>query len=227
MHARAWFGVGLALLMVAFIAVVVVRSRVRGRTATRPTRFDAPAAAEPPARADAPSRRPDEPAEPQEPSPLDDPQARMWASVDLNALQAELPDNIYWKMAVPTKDPAILEAREAERERWNVEYGKVLSNTATAGEVDAYYAHRYKLSSDYVELATLLLNDYGERLPQRDVALLKLAIEMHLARLEEIPRQIVEAHERREAHEAARRDWLEQQKAFGQPVPPDPPADFH
>ena len=44
--------------------------------------------------------------------------------------------------------------------------------------------------------------------------LLKLAIELHAARLEEIPRKIEEAHERRKAHEAARRAWLEDQKAF-------------
>jgi len=30
-----------------------------------------------------------------------------WAAVDLHALQVELPDNLYWKMAVPTKDQAI------------------------------------------------------------------------------------------------------------------------
>jgi hypothetical protein len=137
-----------------------------------------------------------------------------WSVVDLNALQKELPDNLYWKMASPTKDPAVIEARDAERARWNVEYGKVLSNTATADEVDAYYAYRYRLSSDYVQFATYLLADYGDDLAPRDVGLLKVAIELHLARLEEIPRQIAEAHERREAHDAARRAWLESEAAF-------------
>jgi hypothetical protein len=55
---------------------------------------------------------------------------------------------------------------------------------------------------------------YGDKLPKRDVGLLKLAIDMHMARLEEIPRQLAEAHQRREAHDAARRAWLEEQKAF-------------
>ena len=137
-----------------------------------------------------------------------------WSVVDLNVLRKELPDNLYWKMASPTSDPAVIEARDAERARWNVEYGKVLSNTATADEVDAYYAYRYRLSSDYVQFATYLLADYGDDLAPRDVGLLKVAIELHLARLEEIPRQIAEAHERREAHDAARRAWLESEAAF-------------
>ena len=148
------------------------------------------------------------------PDPLEDDMQTPWAAVDLNALRTELPDNLYWKMASPTSDPAVIEAREAERARWNVEYGKVLSNTATADEVDAYYAHRYRLSSDYVQFATYLLADYGDDLAPRDVGLLKVAIELHLARLEEIPRQITEAHERREAHDAARRVWLESDAAF-------------
>jgi len=153
-------------------------------------------------------------------APADDPLAALaargepWAAVDLNALRAELPDNLFWKMSAPTRDAAVLREREEERERWNVEYGKVLSSTASADEVDTYYAHRYRLSSDYVKFATLVLADYGERLSARDVALLKLAIELHLARLEEIPRQIEDAHQRREAHDAARRAWLEEQKAF-------------
>ena len=138
-----------------------------------------------------------------------------WAVVDLHGLKTELPDNLFWKMAEPTKDPEVLRWREEERDRRNLEYGKVLSGTATKDEVDNYYAYRYRLSSDYVQFATYLLSDYGEKLPQRDVALLKLAIEMHMARLEELPRQVSEAHERREAHDAARRAWLEDQKKFG------------
>jgi hypothetical protein len=143
-----------------------------------------------------------------------EPPETAWAVVDLEAVRAALPDNLYWRMSSPTKDPDVLRQRAEERERWNVEYGKVLSNTATAEEVDAYYAHRQRLSSDYVAFAGYLLAAYGTALPARDVQLLKLAIKLHLARLEEIPRQIEEAHRRREAHDAARRAWREEQKAF-------------
>ena len=145
--------------------------------------------------------------------PLEEGQAG-WDVVNLEAVRAAMPDNIYWTMSVPTEDPAVLQARDEERERWNTEYGKVLSNTASAEEVDAYYAHRKRLSTDYVEFGVYLLEHYGMDLPRQDVALLKVAIELHVARLEEIPRQIMEAHERREAHDAARRAWLEDQAAF-------------
>ena len=145
-----------------------------------------------------------------------------WAEVDLEAVRAAMPHNLYWTMSVPTKDPEVLREREEERARWNVEYGKVLSNTATAQEIDAYYAHRRRLSTDYVEFAGYLLAEYRDKLPKRDVGLLKLAVDMHLARLEEIPRQIAEAHERRTAHDAARRAWLEDQQAFEGDAEPTP-----
>ncbi len=137
-----------------------------------------------------------------------------WATVDLDAVRAALPDNIYWTMSSPTKDPEILRQREEERARWNVQYGKVLSSTATQEEIAAYYAHRQRLATDYIELATHLLTQYGRQLGQQDVGLLKLAVELNLARLEEIPRQIAEAAERSKAHEAARQAWLAEQAEF-------------
>jgi hypothetical protein len=146
-----------------------------------------------------------------------DARALAWSAVDLDAVRKALPDNIYWTMSAPTKDPAVREWREQERERWNVEYGKVLSNTATAEEIDAYYARRKRIAEDYVAFAGHLLLYYRDRLPAQDVGLLKLAMDMNLARLEEIPRQIAEAQERREAHDAVRRKWLEEQAAFAAP----------
>jgi hypothetical protein len=148
-----------------------------------------------------------------------------WASVDLDAARAALPDNIYWRMSAPTRDPEILRQREEERARWNSEYGKVLSNTATEEEIYAYYAHRKRLSEDYIKFAGYLLNNYRKTLGEQDLSLLRLAIDMHLARLEEIPRQINDAIERGRAHEAARQAWLADQKAFeGTPggVPENP-----
>lgn len=137
-----------------------------------------------------------------------------WDKVDMEKIRAVMPDNIYWRMSAPTNDPEILKQREEERDRWNAEYGKVLSNTATAEEIDAYYDHRQKLMNDNIAFAGYVLAAYSEQLPERDVALLKLAVKLNLARLEEIPRQITEAQQRREEHEAARRAWLADQAAF-------------
>jgi hypothetical protein len=140
--------------------------------------------------------------------------ARAWAAVDLDAVRETMPENLYWRMGAPTQDPKVLREREEERARWNAEYGKVLSNTAAAAEIDAFYAHQQLLSTDYIEFITYVLTHYGDQIPKRDAGLLKLAGEMHLAKLEEIPRKIAEAHERHTQHEAARRAWRAEQEAF-------------
>lgn len=150
--------------------------------------------------------------------------ARAWAGVDMEAVRAALPGNLYWKLAMPTDDAAILREREEIRAHWNARYGKVLSNTASEAEVREYFAHRRRLSADYVEFATYLLDHYGDTIPERDVGLLELAREMHLARLEEIPRKLSEALARREAHEAARQQWLEEQARLAPAAGPDADA---
>lgn len=177
-----------------------------------------------PSRSDAPTPR-HGPGE----APLKDlgSRAAAWSQVDLEAVRAEMPRNLYWKLGLPTEDAALLEERRTIRDRRNAQYGKVLSNTATAEEVDDYYAWRHRLSADYVEFTTHVLDRYRDVLPERDVGLLEMARELHLARLEEIPRRQEEAHERREAHAAARAAWLRDQARFeegeaaGSPSEPD------
>ncbi len=140
--------------------------------------------------------------------------AMAWAQVDLDAVRAALPDNLYWTTSVPTSDPAVIEARAQEKARWNEAWGKVLSNTATHEEIHTYYAHRQRVSEDAIAFANYLLNHYSAVIPERDQGLLELSVRLHLARLEEIPRQITDALERAEAHAATRAAWLEQQAAF-------------
>ncbi|MCG8417126.1 MAG: hypothetical protein MJE77_04180 [Proteobacteria bacterium] len=127
--------------------------------------------------------------------------------VSLDDLRERLPDNLYWRFGAPTKDPQILRARAEDEKRWNERYGKVLSNTASEAEVRAYYDHRRQLSEDYIEFATLVLKEYGERLPDRDQRLYELSIELHSARLAEIPRQIADALERKKAQDRRREEW--------------------
>jgi hypothetical protein len=214
--------------LLLFLAVRMVMGPPERARPESPAPPDAPAAApgatpSPAAPASRPKEAADAPREP-DPDPLADidASAQAWAGVDFDEVRALLPDNLYWTMAFPTKDPAVLEQRAAERARWNVEYGKVLSNTATAEEVDAYYAERERLSRDYAAFAGFLLAKYSDKLPKRDAALLKLSVEMHMAKLQEIPRQIAEAHERRKAQEAVRQAWLEEQKAFAPGGVPPP-----
>lgn len=140
--------------------------------------------------------------------------AAAWANVDLDEVRRALPDNLYWQLAAPTTDEQEIERRARERDRWNVEYGKVLSGTGTEEEIRAYYDERARLSGDYVEFTTYLLDHYGDVLPERDVSLLQLARRLHLARLEEIPRNLEQALQRKAQQDEARARWQAEERAF-------------
>ena len=136
-------------------------------------------------------------------------------NVDLEEVRKQMPDNLYWKMSSPTHDPQVQAERDAERARWNDEYGKVLSGTATEDEIRAYYDRRARLSGDYIEFATYLVDHYNDQISDQDLELLHLAIRLHRARLEEIPRKVEEAFERKRQQDAARAAWLADQADFG------------
>lgn len=215
-----WLLAVAALLLLAVAAVRLAGRDETGDVASGRAPVAAPAA-------EAASGAPPHPSAPVRPAPtppaddeaasdpLDDfARASAWASVDLDAVRDAMPNNLYWQLAAPTTDAALLREREEIRAYWNEQYGKVLSNTGSAEEVDAYFAHRRRLSADYVEFSSYLLDHYGDVLHERDVAMLELARELHLARLEELPRRHAEALERREAHAAAREAWLRDQARF-------------
>ncbi|MBI4517007.1 MAG: hypothetical protein HY699_14455 [Deltaproteobacteria bacterium] len=145
--------------------------------------------------------------------------AMAWAAVDMAEVRRAMPENLYWKLSLPTKDPKVQEERAAERDRWNVEYGKILSGTGSEEEIRSFYDHRARLSGDYIEFATYLLDHYREQLPERDVSMLELARRMHNARLEEIPRKYEEALERKRQQDAAREAWLAGEVEFAAPGP--------
>lgn len=127
--------------------------------------------------------------------------------VDLEHLRSQLPDNLYWQLGVPTDDPQVLQKRADDERRWNELYGKVLSSTASEEEVHRYYEYRRQLSEDYIEFANLVLETYGDRLPDPERGAYELSIELHSARLAEIPRQVEDALARRTAYEQRKQEW--------------------
>lgn len=141
--------------------------------------------------------------------------ALRWSMVDLDALREAIPDNLYWKLGAPTTDPVVQRERDEERARWEKAYGKVLSGTASDEEITAYYDQRGRLSADYVEFASLVLQDYGAVLPARDIGLLELSLKMHHARLQQMPRRLTEALERKQRQDRLREAWLADEEAFG------------
>jgi hypothetical protein len=140
--------------------------------------------------------------------------ALRWSLVDLDAVRDAMPDNLYWQMSAPTSDEELIRWREEERARWNREYGKVLSGNATEGEIEAYYAHRERVSLDAIEFASHLLSHYGDALPERDVGLLELAMRLHQARLRELPRREAEALDRKQRQDVLRELWRADEEAF-------------
>ena len=148
--------------------------------------------------------------------------AEAWARVDLDEVRRAMPDNLYFKLSAPTQDETVEAERAAERARWNVLYGKMLSGTGTGDEIRSYYDQRARLSSDYLEFTTYLLDHYRDTLPERDVGLLELARRLHAARLQEIPRQVEEAFARKRRQDEARAAWLAGEADFAGDAPDAP-----
>jgi hypothetical protein len=208
MSSRRWLLV-LALALLAGVAFGIWRELRRApEPAAPPPGASLPAPSEPPA-AETPTPAPAAPAAaaPELP-PLG------LGGVDLEEVRAALPDNLYWQTAAPTDDPRVIEEREREADLRNVQYGKVLSGTGTDEELVDYYDYRMRASTDYVAFADYLLEHYGSELNDQDQTLLHLARKLHLARLEEIPRKLQEARDRKAEQDEARRKWLEDEKAF-------------
>ena len=137
-----------------------------------------------------------------------------WAKVDIDRLQDEMPDNLYWELAAPTSDVWLLEHRKEIKAHWDEEYRKILSNKASEQQIREYYAHQHQVSTDYIIFATQLLNRHIDDLPERDVSFQKLARNLHLARLEELPKKLENAVERRKVQEARRAEWLADKASF-------------
>jgi hypothetical protein len=146
--------------------------------------------------------------------------ASAWESVDLEQIRRVMPDNTYWRMSAPTDDERVIREREEERARWNEAYGKVLSGTASVEEIQAYYAHRERLSADYVEFVSYLLDHHAGDLSDQDIGLLELARRLHLARLAGYPKETQRALDLKDEKDAARAAWLAGEAEFGGEPPP-------
>jgi hypothetical protein len=131
----------------------------------------------------------------------------------MEELRAKLPGNLYWKQDAPTTDPEVLRQRDEEARQWNTLFGKVQAGEASEEEIQRYYDYRRKISEDYIAMASLMLTEYGERLPERDQGLIALSIRMHRDRLAEVPRQIDEALARKKLQDQRREEWRRSGKA--------------
>ena len=127
--------------------------------------------------------------------------------VDLTALRAKLPDNLYWELGAPTRDEAVLARRAEEEQRMNDLFGKVQSNTASVEEIHQYHDRRRAISEDYLRFAKLVLEDHGEDLSDEERGLYELSIKMNESRLRDIPRRVEDALDRKRRHDQRRAEW--------------------
>jgi hypothetical protein len=149
----------------------------------------------------------------------------VYGEIDLREAKALMPDNLYWKLGAPTKDPDVLKQRDDEQRRRNEEYGKVLSGDASEDEVRAYYDYKKKLSSDYLEFSEFMSRRYRDSDNKEFVGMLELAMKMHAERLKELPAEEEDALRRSRERAKIREDWQRQKQEFGDAANPPPDED--
>ena len=102
----------LCCLVVLGAVVVLMESRrpPDASTTSRDAGAPAPHLQNPPTAATSVAARPSA-----EPDPVPYIEGQVWGDIDLREVQVVMPDNLYWQLGAPTKDPAVLEAREKRK----------------------------------------------------------------------------------------------------------------
>lgn len=127
--------------------------------------------------------------------------------VQLDELRAEMPSNLYWKYGAPTDDPDLLSERARDKAAIEKLAGLVRSNTASNEEIDRFFDHKEALSNDYLKFATKVIEEYGDKLPDRELGLYELAQSMHRDRLSQYPAQREQAKRRKREQDEKRETW--------------------
>jgi hypothetical protein len=147
----------------------------------------------------------------------------VYGEIDLREAKALMPDNLYWKLGAPTKDPDVLAARDEERRKRNEEYGRVLAGDANEDEVRAYYDYKKKLSSDYLEFSEFMSRRYRNSDNKEFIGMLELATKMHADRLKLLDAEQEDALQRSRDHAKAREEWQRQKEELGENAGVPPP----
>ncbi len=149
-----------------------------------------------------------------DPEAYRDQKADAWAKVDLDAVRETMPNNLYWSMAAPTEDPALLEQREAKRQELKAVETKMMARHASEQEIRDYFAYQTKVSEDYVLALTEIINRYGHEIPDEDYSGTTLARTLHLSKLQEMPAKLTRALEQREQFLAEKAEWMADKDAY-------------
>ncbi|MFN2427165.1 MAG: hypothetical protein ABR587_12045 [Candidatus Binatia bacterium] len=216
-RSSVWLAVA-GLLAVVFLVVTLLESRRSTPPGQEKNVAEAPVAPAPDAPQEVASRnRPSvRTVAPETVEPPPYIEGLVYGEIDLREARELMPDNIYWQRGSPTKDPAVLAEREAEKKRRNEEYGRVLAGDANEDEVRAYYDYQKRLSSDYLEFSEFMARRHRDSKNEQFVGLLELATKMHAAKLAELDGQLEDALQRSREREKIREDWRRQKEEFGE-----------
>jgi len=213
-------------VLAALVLLVVVMESRRG-PAPGPSENvpdpQAPAAAPPPSASSAREARAPARTAPAMEEPVPYIEGLVYGEIDLREARELMPDNLYWQIGSPTKDPAVLAEREAEKQRRNEEFGRVQAGDASEDEVRAYYDYKTRLSKDFLEFSEFMARRYRDSKNDQFVGMLELATKMHAAKLAQLPGELEDALQRSREREKIREDWRRQQEEFGKFE--DEPAD--
>ncbi|HYC57730.1 MAG TPA: hypothetical protein VEL28_22585 [Candidatus Binatia bacterium] len=220
-----WIGVVSGLAALALVLALMQRDRAPGDQATRAGYSSESVASVPAATPQRPGPRLSAPSSAgrsaqQQATASQDPvpyiEGWLYGDLDLREVQLVMPDNLYWQIGSPTKDPEIIEAREKEKARRNEEYGRVISGDASPEEVDAYFDYRERLSSDFLEFAEYLKRRFGDKLSDQFNGLLDLSIKLHTSKLASLPSERASSLEHSRERARIREEWQREQAEFAQ-----------
>jgi hypothetical protein len=144
----------------------------------------------------------------------------VWGDLDLREARELMPDNLFWKYGVPTKDESELAAREEEKKRRNEEYGRVLAGDASEDEVRAYYDYRRRMASDYLEFAEFMQRQLRDSSNEQLRGLIDLGLKMNAEKLKQLNAEMEDALARSRERAEIREQWRQQQQEFGDLTPP-------
>lgn len=98
-----------------------------------------------------------------------------------------LADTFPGNLALPPITDEDRERKKLERDKRNLDFGKISANKSTEPEILAYYDHQRRLSEDSRQILEFVLAEYGNRFSEKNIKKHKFLLAQFNKRLEYIP----------------------------------------
>jgi hypothetical protein len=104
-----------------------------------------------------------------------------------------LADTFPGNLAIPPITDEDRERKKLERDKRNLDFGKISANKSTEQEILVYYDHQRRLSKDSRQILEFVLAEYGSRFSEKNMKKHKFLLAQFKKRLEYIPLKEAEA----------------------------------